>query len=83
MIDILRTLAREATMFREKSVAPLPSGHHLCPECGEYSAFYDAYFNANTCSRVLCGYFERVTDDYTAREWSEAEIRELIRQMTA
>ena len=31
----------------------------MCPECGQWSAYWDEYFKAWMCTRVACGYFER------------------------
>ena len=37
-----------------------------CPECGEYTVYYDAYFKAYCCSRFACTYFGRVDVRETA-----------------
>jgi len=30
-----------------------------CPECGEYTVYYDSHFKAYCCSRFSCTYFRR------------------------
>lgn len=43
-----------------------------CPECGQYTVYYDAYFKAYCCSRFSCMYFKKLSE-------KEAALKELTK----